>query len=110
MLLDAVKFNVDIITEAQKFGRPFTLENCIEEIENLSKSKGKLAEQSRVALQLSKWLPVAKTEGYGDAAILGYSVKHGCSVATNDKRLIKTLKSKGIKILRLRQKKYLVEY
>jgi rRNA-processing protein FCF1 len=44
-----------------------------------------------------------------DTAILEYAVKHRIAVATNDKALIKKLKKEQITVVRLRQKKYLVE-
>ena len=109
MLLDAIKFHVDVVSEAQKFGRPFTLNACIHELERISKGRSKEAMQAKIALALAMALPVAKAEGSADRAILSYSTKHRCSVATNDKKLIKALKSKGIEIIRLRQKRYLVE-
>ena len=109
MLLDAIKFRIDIFSEAQKFGRPFTLDACIHELERISERRNKEAMQAKVALALAKGLPIARAEGGADRAILDYSARHRCVVATNDKNLIKALKSKGIEIIRLRQKRYLAE-
>lgn len=107
MLLDAVKFHVDIVSEAQKFGRPFTLNACVSELERISERRNKEAMQAKMALALAKTLPIVMAEGSADRAILNYSARHRCAVATNDKNLIKALKSKGIEIIRLRQKRYL---
>jgi len=108
MFLDAVKFRVDIVAEAQKFGVPFTLKSCIRELEGISNGGGKDAAQAKMALQLAR-LPAEKSRGPADKAILDYAVKNDCSVATNDENLIKALRTKGIRVVRLRQKRYLAE-
>lgn len=109
MLLDAIKFHVDIVSEAKKFGKPFTLSSCVSELERISTGKGREALQAKLALKLAKELPIDKTEGRTDRAILKFAANSECIVATNDKKLIKALKLKGIRVIRLRQKRYLVE-
>lgn len=109
MLLDAVKFRIDILNEAQKFGEPFTLSACINELKRMTKGKDKAGVQAKLALHLIKELTVVTAQGRADSTILRYAMEHSCAVATNDKKLIKALKSKGIRTIRLRQKKYLVE-
>ena len=52
---------------------------------------------------------VVKTGKKADKTIMDYAAKNECAVATNDKKLLKALKNKGIKILRLRQRKYIIE-
>ena len=105
MLLDAVKFRIDICAEAQKFGEPFTLSACVSELERLAK----VTVAAKLTLHIIEELPIIKAEGRADSAILKYAMKQKCAVATNDKKLIKALKLKGIRVIRLRQKKYLVE-
>ncbi len=109
MLLDAIKFRIDIVSESQKFGNPFTLESCISELEHIAKGKNKEAMQAKIALALGRKLGVEKADGRGDRAILTYAISHSCAVATNDKNLIKALQPKGIRLIRLRQKRYLIE-
>ncbi len=109
MLLYAIKFRVDIVNEARKFGEPFTLNCCINEIKGIAERKGRYATQAKIALQLTKGLSLVESKGPTDRAILNYALKHNCAVATSDKKLIKALKLKGIRVFRLRQKRYLAE-
>lgn len=109
MLLDAIKFRVDIVDEAHRFGEPFTLSTCISELRKIADSRTKEAAQAKMAINLASAIQVIKVEGGGDRAILSSAAGYKCLVATNDKNLIKALQSKGIRVLRLRQKKYLAE-
>ena len=110
-LLAAVQFKVDVFEKIREFGRPIMLSACISELEKLSRKKGKAAEEARTVLTLikKKKLKVVKTRiKSADSAITDYAVKHETAVATNDRKLIKALKKKGIMVIRLRQKRYLV--
>ena len=107
IILDAIKFHVDIISEAQKFGEPFTLDICLNELKRIAE-KGKGAIAAKIAMQFARKLPIIEAQGAADRAILSYSIRHRCGDATNDKKLIKALKLKGIRVIRLRQKSYLV--
>jgi len=87
-----------------EFGEPIILSATIKELERMRNRKAKLA------LKLIKHykIKIIKTEEKNaDDAILKF-VKKGDIVATNDIKLIKKLKSKKIKILRMREKKYLI--
>ena len=83
----------------------------ISELERIAKSKRKDAVIARIALQIieKKNLKIFPTHGYVDRAIVNYASTHKCIVATNDRNLIKALKANEIKVLRIRQKKYVVE-
>ncbi len=111
-LLAAVQFRVDAFGQLREFGRSFVvLRPCVSELEEISRKKSKPGVYARIALQMIKHRGVKTTrimERSTDTAILRFAEKHGCMVATNDKKLIKRLRNKGIKIIRLRQKKYLV--
>lgn len=109
MLLDAIKFRVDIVDEAHRFGEPFTLSACVKELQKIANSRSKESAKAKMAVNLAAAIPLIDVEGGGDRAILSYATRHECIVATNDKNLIKTLQSKGIRVLRLRQKRYLAE-
>ncbi len=83
------------------------------ELIKLSK-KGKEKETSLVAIELTKIKELRKKKGYGDKAILkkGKILKKNKKrfiIGTMDKELMKKLKKERIKILIIRQKKYLVE-
>ena len=115
-LLLPAQFKIDIFEELKEFSQHiFTFDVCIDELEGIAKSGGRKSVQARVALDLlkKKRIKIIKTgEKNADIAILKYvkTIKKDgdLSVATNDRKLIKTLKNNGINIIRLRQKKYLV--
>lgn len=87
-----------------------TLKQCITELERLAKGKSKRAVYARIALQLArKNAEIVNAKGSTDSAVIGYALQNACAVATNDRNLIKSLKRHNIKIIRLRQEKYLVE-
>jgi rRNA-processing protein FCF1 len=110
MLLVPHQFGVDIF-EFMKDYRIITLSACVDELNALSKKRGDDGKAARVALGIlkEKKIEVVKTKEKGDAAIKNFAVIEKCSVATNDAALIKALKKHGIRVIRLRQNKYLVE-
>jgi rRNA-processing protein FCF1 len=108
-LLLPVQFKVDIY-EMLKNDDLFTLGLCINEIKRLSEKKSKDGISAKVALKLLNERNVKILETTikrTDSAIIEIAKKHNYIVATNDKALIKTLKRCGVKIVRLKQKKYL---
>ncbi len=100
----------------KKYGRYkfLVLPEIIYELEKLSK-RDKDKEYALLALELVKKLEkIKKRKGYGDKAILESAlmlekIKQKFIIATMDKILIKKLKKEKIKILTIRQKKYLRE-
>lgn len=104
------QFGVDIY-EFLKYYEIATLFSCIEELKKISKRGSEDGKAAKIALQLVKRnsVEIIKAGGRTDKAILDYAAAERCAVATNDKNLIKALKNKGIKIIRLKQSKYLVE-
>jgi rRNA-processing protein FCF1 len=91
-------------------GTLITLENCMKELEKLAENRGKAGAYARVALELAKKnvhvIPSAARST--DKAIVAYAAAENCAVATNDAALIKSLKSHNIKVIRLKQGKFLV--
>ena len=104
------QFGVDIF-EYLKYDEAFTLSSCLDELKKLGKERSKDGAAARIALQLIQKnnVKVVETEEEGDKAVVDYAVNNKCAVGTNDANLIKALKDKGIKIIRLKQKKYLIE-
>ncbi len=104
------QFGVDIF-EFLKDYEILTPSSCVDELKKLSKKRGKDGMAAKVAIRLikEKKVEVIRAREKGDRAILNYAVQEKCSVGTNDKELIKALKNNGIKIIRLKQKKYLAE-
>lgn len=111
LLLDCAKYRVDF--SAQLHGHELlTLSSCFNELEKLSARKGRTGEAARIALVmvLAKGVRIVRSaEKNTDAAILSYALREKCCVATNDRALIKSLKKNGIRIIRLREKKKLIE-
>ena len=115
-LIIPAQFKIDIFKEMKKFSpKIFTFDVCIDELKRVAKSKGRKGTQAKISLDLleNKGIKVIKTrEKNADRAILKYvkmvKQEETLSVATNDRKLIKKLKNNGIRVIRLRQKKYLV--
>ncbi|MCX6815286.1 MAG: DNA-binding protein [Candidatus Aenigmarchaeota archaeon] len=106
------QFGVDIF-EYLKYYDIATLSSCIEELKKLAKKKGDTAVAARVALLLLKQKNVKiihTKEKTVDKAILDYALQEKCTVGTNDKELIKALKKHSVKVIRLKQNKYLEEF
>ena len=105
MLMAAVQF------KAKWPDKSFTLSSCIDELEKIALGKKNDSMHARAAIKILKLkkIPIKKTDKKGDAAILDYALRQRCAVATNDKKLIRKLQSKSIKVFHLRQKKLIVE-
>lgn len=110
MLMELEK--IDIFEQLKgfaEFGEPVILSSSLNELENIGNKKSRFAFQA--VKRISDFNPrikILKTyEKSVDKAILKYA-RHGKDlVATNDEKLIKALKSNNVKVIRLRQKKYL---
>jgi len=111
-LLVPAQFKVDIFEQLKEFGDDFVvLDSAVRELKIIGKRKSVSGVSARIALELIKKhnIEIVKTvEKSADNAILKFAMEHGCVVATNDKKLIKRLRIKEIKIIRLRQRKYLI--
>ena len=105
------KFKVDVFSELHKFGRTeiFTLSLVVEELEHISKGKGKDAGNAKLALGLikKKGIKILKAGGETDSEIERIAAEEDFIVCTQDKELIKKLKMENVQIIHLRQKKYL---
>ncbi len=108
-LLLPVQFRVDL-SDLKEHGSIATLDSCVKELERLSKGKGRTGEQAAVALAMikSRGIRIISSKKNADSALLDSAKRHGYAVATNDRKLIKKLKDNGIRIIRLRQKKYFI--
>jgi len=84
------------------------------ELEELSKTAEKGSERQAAALALKiikqKKIPQPKLTGTADFAIIDWAVKNKGSVLTNDVELKIRLKSLGIRVYQLRQKKLIKEW
>lgn len=112
-LMIPYQFNVDIFEEINRIMEEeyelIILDKIIEELEKITKSKGKDAAAAKIALGLIevKNVKIINTnEKKVDNAIVALADKDSI-VATNDKVLKEKLKNKNIRIIYLRNKKYL---
>ncbi len=113
-LLIPAQFNVDIFTEVQRIcDFPYELhiiETTLKELENImEKSEGKAKQAAKLALGLVKAKDInimSSDVAYVDKAILDI-VDENTIVATMDRELREKLKNKGVRLITLRQKKYL---
>jgi len=114
MLMVPFQFKVDIFEEFDRLidekYELVTLDNIIKELEKLSKGRTKDSFAAKLGLKLvkAKDIKVIKTkQESADKSLLDLADKDTI-IATNDKTLIRKLKKDKRKILRLKQKKYLV--
>lgn len=105
-------FKVDVFAELERLGyKPILLSCVMQEVEKISRGHGRAAAQAKVALAIleRKRPAVISATGLADDALLAAAAERGCAIATNDVKLIARARKKDIKILRLRQKKYVIE-
>ncbi len=104
------QFGIDIF-EYLKYHEVCTLSSCVDELKKIGRQKGKDSVSAKIALRLIEQnkIEIINSEERADKAILNYAMKEKCIVGTNDKALIKALKKNGIRIIRLKQKRYLTE-
>jgi rRNA-processing protein FCF1 len=109
VLLLPAQFRVNL-SKLREHGSLATLDACIKELEKLNKGKGRTGKQAAVTLKMVKSSRIRIISGRrnADSALLNTAKRHGYAVATNDRKLIKKLKNNGIRIIRLRQKKYFI--
>ena len=116
-LLIPAQFRIDIFSEIQRICdfnyKIVILDKSIVELENLMlKEKGKTKNQVKLTLELIKHkkIEILATEGelFVDDMIVEFAKKGSFIVATQDKGLIERLKATKIKVISLRQKKYLM--
>ncbi len=109
-LLAPVQFKADIYEQITTDF--FTLDACVEELEKIAKKKTKAGVQAKAALILARTKNVRIVKAAKknvDEALVEAAKQHNYIVATNDRKLIMKLKTEGIAIVRLRQRKFMEE-
>lgn len=104
-LLIPLKFKVDVFSELEEFGKPelYILDLVLKELEKIKTGP--------FALEFikKKKVKILKSSGKNtDNEIERIASEKNLVVCTQDRKLIKKLKISGIKVVYLRQKKYLV--
>jgi len=112
-LLIPAQFHVDVFSELSHFGKPelYTLTLVVKELDKLSRSRGRKAAHARIALLLLKKEGVrilGSPSQTTDAGIVN-AARKGFVVCTQDRALIKRLRTEKIPVVTLRQKRYLIK-
>lgn len=104
-------FGVDIFSELDRvLDRKYRLivpEPVVEELNQLARRKSDERSAARIALSLIQRGQVIKTRPPADDAILELAKGKGRVVGTNDVRLRRELRSRGVPVIYLRQKSHL---
>ena len=103
---------VDIFAELERLGyHEFMVVDAV--LDELKSLKGTLKGEDRTALNLASSLlercKVIEGKGTADDLLLESAIREGAAVLTNDRELSDRLRVEGIRVLSLRQKKYLFE-
>ena len=94
------------IYELLKGNELVTTKSCIRELENLAKSRKNDAASAKIALEMLN-VDIMDNDNYADDDLVLLAKKHKIVVATNDRKLIKTLSNYSIKYIRLRQNRFI---
>jgi len=112
-LLIPGNFKVDVFSELQNFGNPelYTIDLVIKELESLASGRGADARAAKLSLLLikEKRVQIIETKGKNTDKELEKLAEEGYIVCTQDKELIKRLKTSKLKVIYLRKKKILAE-
>jgi len=110
------EFRVDIFSGLLNLGYTeiFTLDIVVRELEKFSTKGGKTAKAARIALELvrSYEVSIIHTKGditEADAEILRLARNKSYTICTQDRDLASRAKAAGMRVIMLRQKKYLAE-
>ncbi|MEM5794572.1 MAG: PIN domain-containing protein [Candidatus Aenigmatarchaeota archaeon] len=109
-LIDCLKFKVDFLKEIEeKIEKPFkffVLEPNLKELEKIAKTRKKEAKYAKLALEFvkSNCKLISTKEKSADKAILKFSDEN-TFVATNDRKLRKSLKALKVKNIYLKSLK-----
>ncbi|OFV67406.1 MAG: DNA-binding protein [Candidatus Syntrophoarchaeum caldarius] len=103
---------VDIFAELERLGYLEYLvpQAVCDELEGLRKTlKGRDREMLNLVRLLLERCKVIEGKGKADDIILEIATREGVAVLTNDRELSERLREKGVRVVSLRQKKYLFE-
>ena len=104
-------FGVDIFSELDRvLDRKFKLiipEPVVKELNRLARGASAERSAAKIALALVRRGRVVKTDAPADGAILELAKRESTVVGTNDARLRKELRARGVPVIYLRQKSHL---
>ena len=105
-LITSVKFKIDFFTELSG-NKLFVPDKVIEELKYLSKNKGKKGTNAKVALKIikSRRIDVLEADNNVDDSLVSFG-REGYAIATQDIKLKRKLKKENVKLIYVKQKKY----
>jgi len=108
MLMAIVQFKIDVLSELKRLGARniYIIDGTLEELKNINESK--IIINTLNNLINEKEIKIIHSNGPVDNEILRISKENKFAIATNDKEIIKKAKQMKIRIIRIRQKKFLV--
>ena len=104
-LVNCVKARVDFMKDIRmELGEftPVLTSPVLRELRALNKK------EARVALQLLENHELFETKGHADRSVIRAAMEKGCYLASTDKDVRRLARDKGIKLVTLREGKYLV--
>jgi len=120
VLLDAnalmmpAQFQIDLFDELRMLiggFDPVVLPGVLQELNGLTRAKGRDGAAARCALTLAEKCTIAQNtdlkSGSVDAQVVEYAVQNKCLVVTNDRRVRNALFAQGISVISLRNQKKL---
>lgn len=112
-LLIPFQFRVDIFSEIRRVC-DFNYSLCIldkteDELNRIAeREKGKARERAKLALKLIRIKKIKKIKTEEEGSVDDLLLKQDAVIATQDRELVKRLKGRRLRVIQLRQKKYLI--
>ena len=108
------QFQIDLFDELRSLlggFDPVVLKQVMDELEGLSRQKGKTGAAARLGLALGRTCILAAGgdphAGSVDEQVIEYAAQNGCLVVTNDRRIRDELFARGIGVISMRKQKKL---
>jgi uncharacterized protein len=120
VLLDAnalmmpAQFQIDLFDELRNLigsFEPIVLSAVLQELEGLTRARGRHGAAARVGLALAAQCTLAESGDLEsesvDAKVIEYAAQTNCMVVTNDRRIRDALNARGISVISMRNQKKL---
>jgi rRNA-processing protein FCF1 len=112
-LVSAMEFKIDLVSELMKFGKPemFVLDLVRRELVVLSEGRGRTGRDARLSLMFIEAAGVGEIKtgftGHTDRKMMTYALNRQMAVCTIDLRFKKSLVKRGVRVITIRQRKFL---
>jgi len=113
-LMMPAQFQIDLFDELRNLigsFEPVVLSAVLQELEGLTRAKGRHGAAARVGLALAAQCTLAESGDLEsesvDAKVIEYAAQTNCMVVTNDRRIRDALNARGISVISMRNQKKL---